>query len=115
MGALSDKEENGLKKELQDRIHGAKLEVVKERANKIKKKIEEPDIRRVDALQQTTLLAMKKELNIDELLQKEESAKESEESANSISEIEKEKKKNDCLVENIKEKEIEDQYTVLKG
>jgi hypothetical protein len=113
--ALSDKEENGLKKELQDRINGAKLEVVKERANKIKKKIEEPDIRRVDALQQTTLLAMKKELNIDELLQKEESAKESEESANSISEIEKEKKKNDCLVANIAEREIEDQYTVLKG
>jgi hypothetical protein len=113
--ALSDQEENGLKKELQDRINGAKLEVVKERANKIKKKIEEPDIRRVDALQQTTLLAMKKEVNIDELLQKEESAKENEDSANSISEIEKEKKKNDCLVENIKEKEIEDQYTVLKS
>jgi len=113
--ALSDKEEQGLKKELQDRITGAKLDVVRERANKIKKKIEEPDIKRVDALQQTTLLAMKKEVNIDELLQKEEVAKESEEAASTVLDIEKEKKKNDCLVENIKEKEIEDQYTVLKS
>jgi len=112
--ALSDKEEQGLKKELQDRINGAKLDVVRARANQIKKKIEEPDIKRVDSLQQNTMAAMKKELNIDELLQKEEVAKENEENASGISELEKEKKKNDCLVQNIKEKEIEDQYTVLK-
>jgi hypothetical protein len=111
---LNNKEEKELSDELEKKIDSAKLDVIKERTKRIQKKVEEAPINKVDKLQETAMLAMKKELAIDGLLQKEEMDREEAEIKEMKLQYESEKKKDECLMKSIKEKEIEDQYNLNK-
>ena len=91
--ALNDKEEKELKDELEKKIDSAKLDVIKERTRKIQQKVQEAPINKVDKLQETAMLAMKKELSIDGLLQKEELEREEAETRELKMQLEVEKKK----------------------
>lgn len=112
--SLSNKEEKELQDELEKKIDSAKLDVIKERTKRIQQKVQEAPINKVDKLQETAMLAMKKELAIDGLLQKEEMEREEAETRELKLQLENEKKKDECLIKSIKEKEIEDQYNLSK-
>eukprot|EP00340_Litonotus_pictus_P005635 CAMPEP_0170516554 /NCGR_PEP_ID=MMETSP0209-20121228/2732_1 /TAXON_ID=665100 ORGANISM="Litonotus pictus, Strain P1" /NCGR_SAMPLE_ID=MMETSP0209 /ASSEMBLY_ACC=CAM_ASM_000301 /LENGTH=681 /DNA_ID=CAMNT_0010801479 /DNA_START=180 /DNA_END=2225 /DNA_ORIENTATION=- len=112
---LNDKEEKELQDELQKKIDGAKLEVIKERTRKIQQKVQETPVNKAEKLQETAMLAMKKELAIDDLLQKEELEREDMETKALKQQLESEKKKDECLIKSIKEKELEDQYNLSRA
>lgn len=112
--ALNDKEEKQLQHELEKKIDAAKLEVIKERTRQIQSKIHESPVNKIDKLQETAMLAMKKELSIDGLLQKEELEREEAETRELKIQLETEKKKDECLMKSIKEKEMEDQFNMNK-
>lgn len=111
---LNDKEEKELQDELQKKIDSAKMDVVKERTKKIQQKVQEAPVNKVEKLQETAMLAMKKELTIDELLQKEEYEREEAETRELRMQLESEKKKDECLIKSIKEKQLEDQFNLTK-
>lgn len=114
--ALNDKEEKELKDELERKIDSAKLDVVKERTKKIQQKAnKDTPINKVEKMQETAMLAIKKELVIDEMLEKEEMEKEESETRELKVQLENEKKKDECLIKSIKEKEMEDQYNLNKA
>ena len=113
---LNDVEEKKLKNELDKKIEAAKMDIVKERQHKIEQKVkEEEPVSKVEKVQETAMLAMKKELNIDELLQKEEYEREQNEERELKMQLEQEKKKDECLIKSIREKELEDQYNLVKA
>lgn len=113
---LDDVEEKELQKELEKKIEAAKLDVVKERTKKIQQKVKDsPVVNKVEKLQETAMLAMKKELAIDGLLQKEELEREEQEARELQVQLEKEKQKDECLIKSIKEKELEDQFNLTKA
>jgi len=61
-----------------------------------------------------TLQAVHKELQLEEMLEKEEKAREALEIEEINADIEKEKKKKECLLNMIKERQLEDQYNLGK-
>jgi hypothetical protein len=61
-----------------------------------------------------TLKAIEKESRLEELLEKEEADREEEATKELEVQVEVEKKKNECLMKSIKEKEIEEQYNLNK-
>jgi len=65
-------------------------------------------------MEETAMVAIKKELNIDGLLEKEELERETKEQEEIRASIKKEKQKDECLIKSIKEKEIEDQFNQEK-
>ena len=69
----------------------------------------------MEKLQETAMLEMKKELTIDQLLQKEELEREEAEQRELQKQVELEKKKEECLIKSIKEKELEDQFNLSKA
>jgi hypothetical protein len=69
----------------------------------------------VENTQKTTLEAVEKELRMEDLLEKEEVAKEKLEQEKLRQMIEMEKNKDECLQKNIREKQIEDQYNLKKA
>lgn len=113
--ALNDRDEKELQQELEKKIDSAKMDVVRERQKKIQQKVQETPITKVEKLQETAMLAMKKELTIDGLLQKEENEREEAETRELRIQLESEKKKDECLIKSIKEKELEDQYNLSKS
>lgn len=113
--ALNIKEEKELQNELNNRIQSAKLDIVKERTKRLQHKAEEQPLNKMEKLQETAMLAMKKELSIDQLLQKEELEREEAEQLELQKQVEIEKKKEDCLIKSIKEKELEDQFNLSKA
>ena len=62
-----------------------------------------------------TLMAIQKELKLEEMLEKEEVAREEREERELRLQMQKEKSKDDCLIKSIKEKEMEDQFNVSKA
>jgi len=82
----------------------AREEVTEE--NKLQKQVEDT--------QKVTLMAVEKELRMEDLLEKEEMEREKQESKKIKEMIEMEKNKEECLQKNVREKEIEDQYNMAK-
>lgn len=58
--ALNIKEEKELQNELNNRIQSAKLDIVKERTKRLQHKAEEQPLNKMEKLQETAMLAMKK-------------------------------------------------------
>ena len=112
-------EEKRLEKEFQEKVNSIKLDIVTEKANLIKKKTEEDEenvlVQQIDQVRQTSQSAVAKEIKMEELLEKEEEAKESNETETLTMQIETEKKKEECLLRALKEKQIESQYNSAKA
>jgi hypothetical protein len=111
---LNQKEEQELQNELDKKIDSAKLDVLSERTKRIKQRAAETPINKIEKLQETTMMAMNKELKIDELLQREEVEREQAEERELKLKLELEKKKDECLIKSIKEKELDDQFNLSK-
>ena len=117
--AQSDKTiERNMESEFKNKVEDLKLEMVKERSDLLKKKVGDDEkkklVNKVDQVRKTSLHALEKESRLEDLLEKEEESKEQEESQTLEMQIKSEKKKEDCLLKAIKEKEIENQYNVAK-
>ena len=112
-------EERRLEKEFQEKVNSIKLDIVTEKANLIKKKTEEDEenllVQQIDQVRQTSQSAVAKEIKMEELLEKEEEAKENNETETLTMQIEAEKKKEECLLRALKEKQIESQYNSAKA
>jgi len=96
--ALDGKDEDDLNNELNKKVQAATLDVMKEKTKKIQIKAKENPINKVEKMEETAMVAIKKELNIDELLQKEELERESKEQDDLRANIKKEKQKDECLI-----------------
>jgi len=113
--SLDEREEKELEDEFNNKVESAKMDVVRERTKRLKDKVEEAPATRIEKTQAVTLMAIQKELKLEELLEKEEAERESAEERELRAQIEKEKRKDDCLIKSIKEKELEDQHNVNKA
>merc|ERR1712032_1560228 len=94
-------------------------DMVEEKANMIKKRVEQTEKRKlvtkVDEVRKVSLTAIEKEQRLEDLLEKEEETREEDENTTLVRQIESEKKKEECLMKAIKEKEIENQYNIAKA
>jgi hypothetical protein len=112
--ALDGKDQDDLNNELKKKVEAAQMDVMKEKTKKIQIKAKENPINKVEKMEETAMVAIKKELNIDGLLEKEELERESKEQDDLRDSIKKEKQKDECLIKSIKEKELEDQFNQEK-
>ncbi len=105
--------------EFQNKVEEMKVDLVREKAEKIKQKVGQDEkkkfVNKIDQVRKTSLHALEKEMKLEDLLEKEEESKEEEENKTLEMQIRSEKKKEDCLLKAIKEKEIENQYNIAKS
>jgi hypothetical protein len=105
-----------LNKKLQNKIQNAKKELLEERENEIKKGVEKDEANQMDKVIKTTnqvaLQAIQKELNLEAMIKQEESEREQKEELDMLKKIEEEKKKTECFMKAIKERELENQYNL---
>jgi len=99
---------------LNDKIKNAKKEVLEEREQEIKQKSGNLEMsilseKRREA-KEITLKAIRKELNLEDMIKAEEEEREKSEDKEMMERIEDEKKKSDCLLKAIKEKAMENQF-----
>jgi hypothetical protein len=110
------KVEEELKKKLQDKIKNAKREILEERENEIKKGVEKDEKKKIESTIKDTndiaLQAIQKELNLEEMIRKEEEEREKREEAVLIQKIDEEKNRSDCMMKAIKERQLENQYNL---
>ena len=111
-------DEEKLKEEYKKKITEAKLEIVKERGELVRKKEEEEEgsqlEKKIEKAQRISLMAIQKELQLEEMIEKEEKQKEDEETKELLEQADIEKKKDEYLLKAIKEKELEDQRNLSK-
>ncbi len=112
-------EEKKLENEFKKKIENIKIELIQEKADIIKKKVGEIEkvnlINQIKEVRKISLNAIKKEMKLEDLLQKEEESREENESNMLENQILLEKKKEKFLLRSIKEKEIENQYNIAKA
>jgi len=115
---LDDAEEKKLEQDYKDSVDQAKLDVVREKQKALKKAVEETEElemkKNVKKTQNMTVQAVKKEMQLERMLEKEEKEKEAIETKELVQQITQEKKKKDCLIKVIKEREMEDQLNLAK-
>jgi hypothetical protein len=112
-------EEKKLENDFKNKVNGVKIDMVEEKSNMIKKRVEEGEkrklVNKVDKVRKISLTAIEKEQRLEDLLEKEEESREEDESLSLQSQIQSEKRKEECLMKAIKEKEIENQYNIAKS
>lgn len=113
---INIKLEKEMNNKLNEKMKNAKKELLEEREKAIKKNVEQEEESKMDNVIKTTnqvaLQAIQKELNLEAMIRKEEAEREQMEEKLMISQIEEEKKKSDCLMKAIKERELENQYNL---
>ncbi len=116
---LGESEEKKLAEEYKEKVNRLKVDMVEKKAEIVKEQVENKEEmkmqKKIEQTQAMTLMAIQKELKLEEMLEKEELMKEKEQEQSLAVQIESEKKKNDCLTKTIKEKEIEDQMNMSKA
>ncbi len=112
-------EKSNLIKQFNNKVEDLKLELIREKSDLIKKEVEEDEkknlVSKIDQVRKTSLHALEKEMHLEDLLEKEEQSKEEEENKTLETQIQSEKRKEECLLKAIKEKEIENQYNIAKS
>ena len=112
-------EEKKLEDDYRKKVAGVQASMVEEKASMIKKRVEQSESRKlvtkVDKVRKVSITAIEKEQRLEDLLEKEESSREEDETNTFTKQIEGEKKKEECLMKAIKEKEIENQYNIAKA
>ena len=115
---LEKSEEKKLEDNYKEKVAEAKADVVRDRQTALKKEVENTEEavleKKVMSTQTTSIQAIKKELKLEEKLEREEKEREELETREIAQQILVEKKKNDCLLKVIKQKEIEDQFNLAK-
>ena len=115
---ISTTEEKKLENEYKEKVSEAKIDIVRERQQAIKQAVEKNDEilleKKVQGTQTITLQAVQKELQLEDLLEKEEKQKEEIETEEITQKIEEEKKKDECLNKMIQQRELEDQYNLSR-
>merc|ERR1712222_83790 len=112
-------EEKKLQDDFNNKVSGIKLDMVQEKAAMIKKRVGEGEkrklVNKVDKVRKISLTAIEKEQRLEDLLEKEEESREGDETTVLQQQINSEKRKEECLMKAIKEKEIENQYNIAKS
>merc|ERR1712151_383403 len=112
-------EEKKLEDDFKKKVAGVQASMVEEKAQMIKKRVEQTEKRKlvskVDQVRKVSLTAIEKEQRLEDLLEKEEETREDDESSQLQQQIQTEKRKEECLMKAIKEKEIENQYNIAKA
>jgi hypothetical protein len=107
--------DKAMKKKMED----LKNEMVTDKAKQIREKQDlDNEVtlqKKVQQTQSVTLNAIQKEDRLEQLLEKEEADREREEQQELRMQFENEKKKDECLMKSIKEKQLEDQYNISKA
>jgi len=116
---LNKNEEKELDNKFKEKIAEVKLELIRERTKKIRgeflkneQNVLENKVKKVETV---ALQAVKKELSLERLLEKEENEKEETEMKELEKQVENEKKKDECLRKAIKQKELEDQHNLARS
>jgi hypothetical protein len=116
---LGNLEEKKLAKDYQDKLNQLKQDMVEKKAEQVKKQVETKEEvklqKKIEQTQSMTLMAIQKELKLEEMLEREEAQREKEEQQALQVQLESEKKKNECLTKSIREKELEDQMNISKA
>jgi len=112
------KDDSDIKKKFNARLKKIKQELLEEKVEKARQqsqKEEELSInKKVEKTQAMTVLAIQKELKLEQLLEKEEALREKEEEKQLDLQYKAEQQKKEVLMKSIKEKELEEQYTINK-
>jgi hypothetical protein len=112
-------EQKKLEAEFKNKVDQVKADIVMEIAQKNKKIVEENEeiklTKKVQQVQSTSMMALQKETKLEELLEREEEAKEDSETKELETLIDQEKKKEECLNKALKEKELENQMNLAKS
>ena len=115
---LSPSEEKKLEDNYKEKVAEAKVDVIRDRQRILKKEVEKTDEvllkKNLMLTENVNIKAVQKELQLEKMLVKEEKEKEDNETKELFEQIAIEKKKNDCLANVIKQKEIEDQFNLAK-
>jgi len=113
------KEEKKYEDEFKNKVENLKLELIKEKAENMKILIEKKEKKKlaskIQEVRKVSLTAIEKEMRLENLLEKEEASREESEYHVLEQKIEQEKKKEECLLRAIKEKELENQYNLAKA
>jgi len=116
---LGESEEKKLSEEYKAKVNQLKVDMIEKKAEIVKEQVENKEEtklqKKIEQTQAMTLMAVQKELKLEEMLEKEELQKERDQEQALSDQIESEKKKNECLSKTIKEKEIEDQMNLSKA
>lgn len=108
---LTKEEEEDISRKLNQK----KIDILKDKEKRILEEQEdEKVIKEKEQDEVNELKAIEKEFKFEELLEKEEEEKEQKQEEDIMRQIEKEKDKRNCLLKRIKEKEIENQYNLVK-
>ena len=101
--------------ELDNKLNQIKAEIIRDKETKLQKHNEEAEERlNEEKLNSMELEAINKEFNLEELIEKDEAERERKEEANMYDQLKAEEDKRNCLMKTIKEKEIENQYNMMK-
>jgi len=115
---LDATEEKKLEADYKEKVAEAKMDVVRDRQQALKKAVENNEETlletKVQKTEATSVQAVRKELQLEEKLTREEKEREDIETRELAQQVEIEKKKNECLVKVLKQKEIEDQFNLAK-
>jgi len=105
-----------LKRKLDDKINAAKNSLMAEEADKVRKKTKIDEKEKMVVLVKKTngiaLQAIQKEMNLEAMITREEEEKIEREKEEIRAQLEKEKKKRECVMKSIKERELENQYNL---
>jgi len=103
-------------KKLDDKIKNAKKEMLDEQENAVKKHVQKKEEEDLKAVVKNTnkiaLQAIQKELNLEAMIKSEEADREQREELEMMKAIEQEKKKSECLLKAIKQRQMENQYNL---
>jgi hypothetical protein len=107
---------SSLDKKLAKKIRNAKRELLEEQEKELKRKLEEKENNELDnvvkSTNQISLQAIQKELNLEDMIKKEEAEREAQEEADILQSIEQEKKKSECILKVIRERKLDNQYNL---
>merc|ERR1712032_1041577 len=111
-----DKKAREMRRKLDDKINAAKNALMAEEGEKIRKKTKKDEKEKMVVLVKKThgiaLQAIQKEMNLEVMIQREEEEKIEREKQEIQANIEKERKKRECVMKSIKERELENQYNM---
>ena len=116
-GIIADSQiEADLAKKLEEKMKEAKKQLLQEQLDAVKVQAASLEEQKLDndvkITNSVALQAITRELNLEEMIRKEEEAREKREEMEMMKNIEIEKQKNECMLKIIKEKEIESQYNL---
>jgi len=112
------KNDQEIKGKFMEKIKQLKQDMIEEKTQKARQEcqVEEEKIikKKVDNTHAMTLLAIQKEMKLEQLLEKEEALREKEEEKLLEKQLQAEQKKKEILMKSIKEKELEEQFNISR-